>query len=112
MPTKHYPFYTIDCSKISDFRGLDLCRCLLLNYEGLDFNGAVLYGCYPSVGQGATDVQPLEKPPKFDGRFYNVQIQRASIEGHLRPAHLMYCRYAVFSKEYVIPACKLLWGEV
>lgn len=60
--TKNIPFHRLqpplDCTKLETTRGIFIGSRILENTEGLDFEGSVLYRCYPSNLKGALEIEP------------------------------------------------------
>jgi uncharacterized protein YjbI with pentapeptide repeats len=47
-----------DCSKVLDLRGVSIGGRYLINHEGRDFTGALLYQSFPSGFKGAVEISP------------------------------------------------------
>lgn len=48
----------LDCAKLVTTRGIFIGSRILENTEGLNFEGSVLYKCYPSDLKGALEIEP------------------------------------------------------
>ena len=83
-----------DCADYKDLRGVYVSNLLIVNYEGRDFTGAMLYKCYPSSFSGALEIEPCtdEKQISLTGadlsgadlsgaRLKGANLEYASLEG-------------------------------
>jgi uncharacterized protein YjbI with pentapeptide repeats len=84
---------TLDCSESGDLRGTYIHSKVLINTQGVDFEGAVLYGCYCSSDiQDALIVNPKlteddvpisaswEKISLCSSNLQGVNLQRANLK--------------------------------
>lgn len=73
-----------DVSGSSDLRGRYFSNVEILNYEGVDFTGAVLYKCFPKGFKGALEIEPSKEAPGFknkDFRKAEDKLKSVSLEG-------------------------------
>ena len=60
-----------------DMRGREIRGYILLNYENVDFSGAVLYGCFPGgIGRGAIEICPAKSIRSIGLPYTNLTGQR------------------------------------
>ena len=77
----------LDCAKEGDLRGREFHNRLIVNYENVDFAGCVLYHCFPTVFQGAIELNPAES--KKDVTLDGADLRGANLKfGKLEGTHL------------------------
>ena len=86
---KHKLQPPLDCSEISDLRGLYYHNRLITNYDNTDFSGCVLFHCYPSGIENAIEVNPAqsEKDITLKGAYLeganleDANLEEANLQG-------------------------------
>jgi uncharacterized protein YjbI with pentapeptide repeats/GNAT superfamily N-acetyltransferase len=74
----------LDCAEEGDLRGRAFHNRLIVNYEGVDFSGCVLYHCFPSGFEGAIDVNPAKSEKDLtleDVDFRGAKLRDAALQG-------------------------------
>ena len=92
----------LDCAQVADFRGTEFHNRLLVNYEGIDFEGCVLYHCFPSGMRNAIEVNRANSEK-------DVSLKDADFREYLGPPMLhnlsfqgAYLKNANFGSKHLI----------
>ena len=73
-----------DVSESSDLRGRYFSNVEILNYDNVDFTGAVLYRCFPKGFKGALEIDPAKEAPGFENKDFKGSediLKTVSLEG-------------------------------
>ena len=73
----------LDCSKISDLRGLYFHNRLILNHENADLSGCLLLHCFPFGIPRAVEVNPAQSEKEVTLR--GADLRKARLSGMVHP---------------------------